>query len=87
MKAHAKTHTDQHIQCPKCPITLKTISEYNQYNKGHHSGGYVVSGGIKKQWPREVSTHKKKCADCKEILLKKRKKDLAFAVKLSKLKK
>ena len=68
MKAHAKTHTGQCIQCSKCPITFKTISQYNQHNKGHHGGVYVVPCGIIKQWPREVSTHKKKCVDCKEIL-------------------
>ena len=59
MKAHAKKHTNQSIQCPKCPITFKTVAEYSQHNKGCHREGYVMPCGIKKQWPREVSKHKK----------------------------
>ena len=75
MKAHAKKYTNQSIQCPKCPITFKTVTEYNQHYKGHHEEGYVMPCGIKKQWPREVSKHKKQCADCKKILFKKGKRN------------
>ena len=72
MKAHLKTHTDERIQCPKCPISFKTKAEYNQHKRGHHGKGYTLPYGEKKQWPREVSTHKQKCGTCKDILLKKK---------------
>ena len=42
---------------------------------------------VKKQWPREVSTHKWKCGTCKDILFKKNKKLMDIAAKIAKSKK
>ena len=62
MKAHAKKHTNQSIQCPKCPITFKTVAEYNQHNKGCHGEGYVMPCGIKKTMAqRGIKTQKAVC--------------------------
>ena len=55
MKAHAKKHNAQQIQCPKCPITFKTSQELNQHNRGRHGTGSPPPCGVYKQWPREVS--------------------------------
>ena len=47
MKAHSKTHTDERIQCTKCPISFKTKAEYNQHKRGHHGKGYTLPCGEK----------------------------------------
>ena len=47
-KAHLKTHTDERIQCPKCPISFKTKAEYNQHKRGCHGKGYTLPCGKKK---------------------------------------
>ena len=57
MKAHAKKHNAEWIQCPKCPISFKTSQELNQHNRGRHGSGYPTPCGVYKQWPREVSAH------------------------------
>ena len=49
MKAHLKTHTDERIQCPTCPISFRTKAEYNQHKRGHHGKGYTFLCGEKKQ--------------------------------------
>ena len=87
MKQHAQRHTAQPIKCLKCPLTFKTKAEFNQHYKGHHGDGYVLPCGIQKQWPREVARHKKQCADCKNIMLKQRKKEMVIAAKILKAKK
>ena len=47
MKAHLKTHRDERIQCPKCPISFKTKAKYNQHKRGHHEKGYTLPCGEK----------------------------------------
>ena len=47
MKAHLKTHTDEKIQCPKCPILFKTKAEYNQHKRGCHGKEHTLPCGEK----------------------------------------
>ena len=71
MKEHAKKHPNQSILCPKCPITFKTIVN--------------IISTIEVVMPS--STYKRKCGDCKKILFKKKKKDMAITAKIAKFKK
>ena len=86
MKAHAKTHTAEHIKCLKCPITFKTISEYNQHNKGRHGGGYVLPCGIKNNGQERCHHTKRNVPIARRFCLKKGKRSWPLLPKYQRLK-
>lgn len=86
MKAHAQKHNAEWLPCPQCPISFKTQQELNQHKKGRHGRGFITPCGVYKSWPREVSTHKKKCKNCQAANLKKNKRMMSIALQIAKRK-